>query len=75
MKTPEELNTIKKEFESLTMKLSDLTEDELAQVTGGVQLPQVGFALWINGASPIKGDDSFSAPPDAGTTSQRQVIG
>ena len=35
MKTPEELKTIKKEVESLNKKLAELTDEELAQVTGG----------------------------------------
>lgn len=36
MKTPEELKTIKEEFENLKNALSELTEDELNQVSGGV---------------------------------------
>ena len=35
MKTKEELNALKEEAEALNKKLSELTEDELAQVTGG----------------------------------------
>lgn len=35
MKTTEELKTLKKEYETVSKKLSALTEDELAQVTGG----------------------------------------
>lgn len=35
MKTQEELNQLKQEYESLTAKLSELSEDELNQVTGG----------------------------------------
>ena len=35
MKTQEELNTIKKEVEILTNKLKELSEEELAHVTGG----------------------------------------
>ena len=35
MKTKEELNAIKEEVETLNKKLAELTEDELAQVTGG----------------------------------------
>lgn len=35
MKTAEELNTLKKEYETLTTKLKELTENELKQVTGG----------------------------------------
>ena len=35
MKTKEELNIIKEEIETLNKKLVELTEEELAQVTGG----------------------------------------
>ena len=35
MKTKEELNAIKEEVETLNKKLAELTEDELAQVSGG----------------------------------------
>ena len=35
MKTKEELDTLKEEVETLNKKLSELTEDELAQVAGG----------------------------------------
>lgn len=41
MKTPEELNTIKEEVETVNRKLRDLTEDELAQITGGTDYPAV----------------------------------
>ena len=34
-KTKEELNKIKEEYETLTVKLKELTEDELKAVTGG----------------------------------------
>ena len=37
MKTIEELNALKNEIEALNRKLADLTEDELAQVTGGTE--------------------------------------
>ena len=36
MKTKEELNALKEEVENLSKKLAELTEEELAQVTGGV---------------------------------------
>ena len=36
MKTKEELNALKEEVEALNKKLAELTEEELAQVTGGV---------------------------------------
>ena len=35
MKTTEELKTLKKEYETVSKKLSVLTEEELEQVTGG----------------------------------------
>ena len=35
MKTPEELNALKEEVETLNKKLAELTEDELKQVAGG----------------------------------------
>ena len=35
MKTKEELNALKEEVEALNRKLHELTEEELAQVTGG----------------------------------------
>lgn len=39
-KTVEELTILKKEYEALTLKLKELSEDELKQVTGGV-LPKI----------------------------------
>ena len=35
MKTKEELNALKEEVENLNKKLSELTDEELEQVTGG----------------------------------------
>ena len=35
MKTKEELNALKEEVETMNKKLAELTEEELAQVTGG----------------------------------------
>ena len=35
MKTKEELNALKAEVEAVSKKLSELTEEELAQVCGG----------------------------------------
>ena len=36
MKSKEELNALKEEVETLNKKLEELTEEELAQVCGGV---------------------------------------
>ena len=41
MKTKEELNALKEEVETVSRKLHELTEEELAQVSGGV-LPGIG---------------------------------
>ena len=39
MKTKEELNALKEEVKALNMKLAELTEEELKQVVGGVNVP------------------------------------
>ena len=46
MKTKEELNALKEEFEALNRKLAELTEDELKLVSGGT-----GSADWEDGGS------------------------
>ena len=38
MKTKEELNALKEEVETLNQKLADLTDEELAQVSGGYEI-------------------------------------
>ena len=39
MKTKEELNALKEEVETVSRKLHELTEEELAQVSGGIVPP------------------------------------
>ncbi len=39
MKTQEELNALKEEIEALNKKLAELTDEELARVTGGLFTP------------------------------------
>ena len=53
MKTKEELNALKEEVETVSRKLHELTEEELAQVTDGA--PPVVEDLIID--STIKGFD------------------
>ena len=48
MKTKEELDTLKEEIKTLNSKLSELTDAELAQVTGG---------LTVQFDVPVKKDD------------------
>ena len=51
MKSKEELNALKEEVETLNKKLAELTEDELAQVSGGVEhgFEDEGFGDTIRG--------------------------
>ena len=45
MKTKEELNALKEEVEALSRKLRELTEEELAQVSGGENVLPSGPVL------------------------------
>lgn len=42
MKTKEELEQLKKEYEELCNKLNELTEDELQQISGGTYKKDIG---------------------------------
>ena len=42
-KTQKELNALKKEVETLNNKLKELTDEELAQVTGGSSTVALGY--------------------------------
>ena len=44
MKTKEELNALRNEVEALNRKLAQLTEEELAQVVGGVRERDEGLS-------------------------------
>ena len=56
MKTKEELNALKEEVETLNKKLHELTEEELAQVSGGLgfdhRLPQHSTSLSLSSLGP-----------------------
>ena len=47
MKTKEELNALKEEVETLKEKLAELTEEELAQVSGGTGMVGSGIATVV----------------------------
>ena len=47
MKTEKELNAIKKEVEMLNEKMQELTDEELAQVTGGINLDSIKRGITI----------------------------
>ena len=46
MKTPEELKELKEEFENLSLKLHEMSEEEFEQVGGGIA---PGRPYWKNG--------------------------
>ena len=48
-KTKEELNALKEDAEAVNEKLSELTEEEIAQVTGGA----------TGGVKPFRGKEGF----------------
>ncbi len=54
MKTKEELNELKIEYESLNRKLAELSEEELAQVSGGA-LPDGGKIVFGQSSSKTSG--------------------
>ena len=47
MKTKEELNELKEDVEAVSKKTVELTEDELAQVSGGIDIPHSSEALKV----------------------------
>ena len=59
MKTKEELNALKEEVETLNKKLAELTEEELAQVSGG-GLP--GFFPKLDFEPPVFEPHGFEPP-------------
>ena len=56
-KTKEELDALKEEVETLNEKLHELTEEELAQVTGGLEPSARKTQVRITTNYPISGDD------------------
>ena len=67
MKTKEELDTLKEEVETLNKKLRELTEEELAQVTGGQYYPGTTYGDGITYGSGVTYDNTY--PPDYYTRS------
>ena len=65
MKTKEELNTLKEEVKTVNEKLHELTEEELAQVTGGVDFGDLGdrvfglFSFEPIGIVPVPSEDDI----------------
>ena len=53
MKTKEELDTLKEEVETLNRKLHELTDEELAQVSGGYALDILGTSLSCSAVFPV----------------------
>ena len=53
-KTKEELNELKKEVESINEKLSELTEEEIAQINGGRAPSFIQLATILRGDNDTK---------------------
>ena len=68
MKTREELNALKEEVETLRRKLAALTEEELAQVNGGLipQYPPCAFSEDGKVFNGIFDDNSKTVPLNIG---------
>ena len=67
MKTEEELNALKEEIETLKKKLCEITDDELAQVAGGLDAGQTEgyWECFVPGCGakggPLPGDEVLAA--------------
>ena len=53
MKTKEELNALKNEYESLNKKLLELSDEELELVSGGYALDILGTSLSCSAVFPV----------------------
>ena len=65
MKSKEELNALKEEVETVSRKLHELTEEELAQVSGGVDFGDLGdrvFGLSSSRVDSINGNLNICQP-------------
>ena len=75
-KTQEELNALKEEVVTLNEKLHELTEEELAQVTGGALRPQPGDYCYCNCRCGFVGMGTYGGPcPQCGSPLAPPVIG
>ena len=53
VKSKEELKALKEEVETLNQKLAELTDEELAQVSGGYALDILGTSLSCSAVFPV----------------------
>ncbi len=63
-KTKEELEALKKEYESLKSKLDELSEAEMQQVCGGVEYNKDDSAQWNQGNDLPAEPGSYRLPID-----------
>ena len=71
MKTKEELDEIKEEVETMNEKLHELTDEELAQVSGGVISPESLINIRNEGNNELS---LFELPSDAMHSDVMKVI-
>ena len=62
MKSKEELNAIKEEVEAVNEKLAELTEEEIAQVTGGFVPLALGYTERVLRSVVVKPGDAYYIP-------------
>ena len=67
MKTKQELNALKEEVETVSKKLHELTEEELAQVSGGGELPGGPTFDGVFPGNTITAEDPHCAPCTVGS--------
>ena len=60
MKTKEELNALKEEVETVSKKLHELTDEEIAQVSGGVFPDTSEYGFELSGDEPLDFTDSLN---------------
>ena len=71
MKTKEELNAIKTEYEALSMKLKELTEDELLQVCGGAGKDEY-YNIILAGTQSVTNDAKIKTGDTRGELTKEQ---
>ena len=61
-KTKEELDALKEEVEAVNEKLAELTEEEIAQVSGGVVPLAFGYTERVLRSVVVKPGDAYYIP-------------
>ena len=68
MKTPEELNALKNEVETVNEKLAELNEEELGQVSGGADVTAGQYTVRVQGDGIVKASGTIDGLSYSGTS-------